>query len=77
METNLVEAKKGIRMVKVRSLGAIATKDGTVHPAGTVLELPEDEAKSFLKPIEGPYDFDGERSSNIATKAKITRAEVV
>lgn len=61
-------------MIKIR-LKQDCLIQGTVHQAGKELEVTEDDAKEFCKPIKGLPDYVGERTK--PTFNTLQRAERV
>lgn len=64
------------KLVKVRALRNIDYAGIQMVP-GEVREVPESFAKEFCAPIQGGYNFGGERGDATATRDQIHRAERV
>ncbi len=70
--TKMVQQPQTSRNVKIKTLRAIQI-DGNIVPEGQELLVTEEEAKAFCDlSFEGPYDFQGERTS--PSSFKIFRA---
>lgn len=90
MQTELVNSPKRTRMVaqrekqsgtvKIRALLPIEVqKDGKglrVSP-GQEVEIDSEQAEQFCRPVEGSYNFSGERANHEATRHVTRRAEKV
>ena len=74
-KTKLVADMKGAtKMIRVKTMRDICIKNEIVK-AGQEIEMAEDEANEFLKPIEGPYTHSGYMSDHNAQRAQICRVQ--
>ena len=64
------------KLVKIRALRTIRVNNQE-HPRDSIVEVTEKEAEEFCKPIEGSFNFEGEREGEQSKTdfQKILRAE--
>lgn len=68
------------RKVKIEAIRTLQfeSDDGEVRLApGQTAEVPEEVAQQLCAPVQGPYDFSGERATRDATRHTFARAKKV
>ena len=73
-KTEMVAPAK--KLVRMRAIRDVVDHEYNVHKIGSEFETTEEHAEMLSKPIEGHYDFDGERfNGRGVTNYKFVRAE--